>query len=451
MKKSVGFKIAVSPLVLGITMVGCSTTSQNALFQPVGQSAKEARADLGASKSFEMAQLASQKGDFVQALAHAERAVELSPRDAGYRMLLGDAYLKNGRFVSAEMAFSDVLALHPDNSRARFSLALAEIALGKNYLALVQLDRLSQTEAASDLGLAYAMAGQPDRAVAMLEPAAREANANGRVRQNLALAYAMSGDWQRARITAGQDLSPADLGARMEQWASFTHPQASHDQIASLLGVKAIDDAGQPTRLALAAEAPQPVALAAAEAPAQPAPVAPAAVEFAAVEAPAPVPAALEAPAPVAVPRTQAVRYAEAVRQTLLTPQSAVIKSTPVHVKIATFAPAKPKVLARPVSEAPAAIGNYVVQLGAYGSARLVEKAWATVQQRYDLGDHAPLTARVTLPKGTFHRLSVAGFTSQADASLTCRTIKGKGGACFVRPVSGDAPIRFASRDTRAG
>jgi Flp pilus assembly protein TadD len=450
MKKSVAFKIAVSPLVLGITMVGCSTTSQNSLFQPIGQSAKEARADLGASKSFEMAQLASQKGDFVQALAHAERAVELSPRDAGYRMLLGDAYLKNGRFVSAEMAFSDVLALHPDNSRARFSLALAEIALGKKYLALVQLDRLAQTEAASDLGLAYAMAGQPDRAVAMLEPAAREANADARVRQNLALAYAMSGDWQRARITAGQDLSPADLGARMEQWASFTQPQASHDQIASLLGVKAVDDAGQPTRLALAAEAPQPVALAAAEAPAQPAPAAPA-VEYAAVEAPAPVPAALEAAAPVAAPRTQAVGYAEAVRQTLLTPQSAVITSTPVHVKIATFAPAKPKVRARPVSEARAATGNYVVQLGAYGSARLVEKAWATVQQRYDLGDHAPLTARVTLSKGTFHRLSVAGFTSQADASLTCRTIKGKGGACFVRAVSGDAPIRFASRDTRTG
>ena len=39
-------------------------------------------------------------------LVHAEAAVDAAPRDAGYRMLLGDLYLKNGRFQSAETSSS---------------------------------------------------------------------------------------------------------------------------------------------------------------------------------------------------------------------------------------------------------------------------------------------------------------------------------------------------------
>jgi hypothetical protein len=40
----------------------------------------------------------------------------------------------------------------------------------------------------------------------------------------------------------------------------------------------------------------------------------------------------------------------------------------------------------------------------------------------------------------------VAGFASREAAGRTCRSIQAKGGACFVRTVAGDAPVRWASR-----
>jgi hypothetical protein len=40
----------------------------------------------------------------------------------------------------------------------------------------------------------------------------------------------------------------------------------------------------------------------------------------------------------------------------------------------------------------------------------------------------------------------VAGFASRDSAGRTCRSIQAQGGACFVRTVAGDAPVRWASR-----
>jgi hypothetical protein len=56
------------------------------------------------------------------------------------------------------------------------------------------------------------------------------------------------------------------------------------------------------------------------------------------------------------------------------------------------------------------------------------------------------VSTTVRLPKGTFHRLAVAGFGSHAEASQVCRSVRAKGGACFVRPVAGDAPVQWAAR-----
>lgn len=419
-------KIAVSPLVMGLTMVGCSTT-ETSMFRPAAESAKVARVDEQASRYFDLAQQALQKGDTSSALGHAERAVELSPRDAGYRMLLGDLYLKSGRFVSAETAFSDVLTLNPGNSRATFSLVLAEIALGKQGSALIKLDRLSQTASAADVGLAYALAGYPDRAVAMLEGAARLHGADGRVRQNLALAYALSGDWQRARVTAAQDLSPADLAGRMEQWASFVQPSAQWDQVASLLGVTPAQDSGQPIRLALAPAAPQPAVYAQAE-----------------------VQAALEAPVPESVQYAAVQAPVESVQYQDVTPAAVQPepKAAPVWRASTPSTPAQPKKVLKQASRGSTGTGRFVVQLASYGSPADLQQGWSQLQKRYGLGSYAPLSAAVTLPgKGRFHRLSVAGFGSQSEAASVCGAIKGKGGACFVRTISGDAPLRWASRN----
>lgn len=433
----VALKIAASPIVLGLTMVGCSTgpaMMSRHMVAPSSASQPEQKA----ARHFELAEQEARKGDMIAALAQAEKAVELSPRDAGYRMLLADLYLKNGRFHSAETALQDVLTLNPGHARATFHLALSQIALGKKNNALMQLESISGTAAAADLGLAFALAGQPDRAVAMLEPAAREVGADARIRQNLALAYALSGDWQRARITASQDLNPSALTARMEEWARFAEPKDQQTQVASLLGITPAADPGQPMRLALAPAQPEPVAYAAYEAQ----PEAPVAVAAVAIPAPTIVaPAAEEAPA-------KEIRYAAAAK-TLIEPAKAV--ADPAPVRLATFTP--PASTTKAVVRSGGSSSRFVVQIGAYSSSAGVERAWAQAQKRFGLnGDYMPLTATVSLPgKGQVHRLSLSGFEGHGEAAEACRSIKSKGGACFVRTRNGDAPVRWASRDSRSG
>lgn len=430
-------KIAASSLVLGLTTIGCTPTASTG--RPATLASKAPKVEKDAAKLFDQAHLAVRENRLAEALALAERAVEFAPRDAGYRMLLGDLYLKNGRFRSAEQTFGDVLTLDPGNSRATLSAALAQIALGRNMAAIVKLDRLAESAAPGDIGLAYALAGQPQRAIALLEPAARQDGATARVRQNLAFAYALAGDWQKARVTASQDMSPADLDGRLQQWAALAQPAASHDQVAALLNVKPADDAGQPARLALAPQPEAPVALAAAEAPAPVANVSAAPIEAAPVEI-----AGLEAPAEPAPVLT----YADAVHS-LVAAQPAVLAAAPVmsDTPIRAFSAPKPRRASAPlVRTGP---GRFAVQLGAFRTPEQVEKAWAQAHRRYAFA-REPLSTVITIPgKGTFHRLAIAGFASHDEASRRCSAIRAKGGSCFVRATAGDAPVQWAGRYTR--
>ncbi|HEX8257176.1 MAG TPA: SPOR domain-containing protein, partial [Allosphingosinicella sp.] len=339
------------------------------------------------------------------------------------------------------------------NHRASLSIALAQIALGKAGEATAQLEELARTAAPADVGLAFALAGQPQRAIEMLEPAARSPEANGRIRQNLALAYALAGDWQKARVTAAQDVSPAQLGDRLQQWAAFAQPKASWDQVAGLLGVTPAEDPGQPVHLALAPPSPAAGQYAAVEYP-QPVEAAPAApISFA--EAADPNQPIESAPQPV---RTEEIRYAEAARSLVDAP---VIRASAeigdiADVELPAFVPVKkPRIAGRSERAfeervARRHVGRFVVQIGAYGSSAAVERAWAESSKRYPFSDaQEPLSTTVTLPgKGTFHRLSVSGFGTHLAASRLCSSIRAKGGACFVRTTAGDAPVQWASRYT---
>jgi Flp pilus assembly protein TadD/cell division septation protein DedD len=398
------------------------------------------------------------------ALTLAERAVELSPQDVGYRMLLADLYLKNGRFGSAETTFEDVLTLDPGNVRAGLSIALTRVALGRSGGAIGQLDELRDAPPA-DLGLAYALAGEHRRAIEILEPAARAPGAAARVRQNLALAYALAGDWPKAKMIAAQDVSPDQLASRMEQWARIAQPRESWDQVAALLGVKPGEDEGQPVRLALAPRAAAGTAFAAAEVPEAPqalalggpAPEAAPQTVVETVAAAAPEsPAWVSASAPVTaqaepLPQEEETRpvYADAV-ESLVTPQHGIVQAPAAKLaSIPAFEKPAPRAKA-PLRQAVATRsgGRFVVQLGAFGSASGVERAWAAAYKRYGFGGHTPLSTTFKLHGGTFHRLSVAGFENRADASSACQKVKAKGGTCFVRAVAGDAPVRWASRYT---
>ena len=445
MINNVAVKVAASTLVVGVTMVGCKPSAD--MVRPLSASSKVPRAGDAAVKYYEEAQLHLQRRAFDQALIATEKAVELSPRDVGYRMLLADLYLKAGRFAAAETTFSDVLALNPGNVRAAMHLILTQIAQGNTASALSELERVPAEAAIADVGLAYALAGDPLRAIAMLEPAARAAEADARVRQNLALAYAIAGDWQKARVTAAQDVSPADLDARMEHWAAFVQPATSYDQVAGLLGVTPAIDNGQPARLALAPPAPvEPEASYAAaevEAPAEMIDVRGSVVT---IDLPPPVAlaaAAPPAPAPAPVITAPAQSFAE-VAGSLTAPQPGLIRASSVvsEVPLPAFAPAQPR-----SSKKVARDGRYVVQIGAFSTPTLVERAWNQAQKRYGFGSGSvPLSTTVKVgSKVTLHRLSVAGFASQPDAARFCNAIKVKRGVCFVRANAGDAPVQWAS------
>jgi Flp pilus assembly protein TadD len=434
MINNVAMKFAASSLVLGLTMVGCKPAGE--MSRPAALSSQAVKADQQAAKLYADAEAALRQRDFAKALTLTEQAVELAPRDVAYRMVLADLYVRNGRFQSAETTFADVLELNPGNVRAGLNLALAQIANGKPFAAVTRLDRMADSVPASDLGLAYALAGRTDRSVEILEAAARAPGADARTRQNLALAYAFAGNWGKARATAAQDVSPAELDSRMDQWAAMARPQGGAMQVASILGVTPVADSGQPVRLALA---PSPADVQVALAPASESTPA---FETAFAEPGAQAAETIEDSRPL---------YAEAV-QTLFKPASAVIPvSAPIaDAPIPSYASTRkaPRIAGRTERAAKSGQGTFVVQLGAYSSPAAVEKAWGDAYKRYPLAaERVPVSTTVSIPgKGIFHRLSVSGFETQGEAVRLCGTIRAKGGACFVRESAGDTPVRWASR-----
>jgi Flp pilus assembly protein TadD len=452
MTRSIALKVAVSALAVGVTIASW----------PAAQARQAPSPEKQASDAAAQARVEVAKGHLAAATGLAEQAVAQSPRDVGYRMLLADLYLKSGRYQSAAATYADVVSIDPSNQRAALTLALCNVAQGRNDAAVAMLDSVSESAPTADVGLAYALAGQPQRAIAKLEPAARAAGASGRLRQNLAFAYAMAGDWEKARVTAAQDVSPADLGTRLAQWAELAKPANTPNRVFALLAIQPVADSGQPERVALA-PVPAPAALAAADpAPApqaapEPAPVAVAAAEPQAVPAaPAPTPVATASaettpwiptvrPAQNLTPKVREVTrqlYADAV-QPLVTAQPAVLRTgRSAHPRLAGFELPH----SGPVHSA-ADTGRFAVQLGAFGSSEAVERAWVQILKRFGFAALTPLSTTISIPgKGTLHRLSVAGFDGRADADRTCRSIRAKGGVCFVRAIAGDAPTRWASR-----
>src|SRR4051794_32950464 len=235
-----------------------------------------------------------------QAIALAEQAVAKAPTDAGFRALLGNAYFAGGRFRSAEAAYKDSLTLYPNQAQAVLKLALVQIALGKKDQAVASLNDARPALGDSNYGLALALAGHTADAIRALEPAARGANADPTVRQNLALAYAFAGNWDNARAIAAQDVPASQLDGRIHDWMQLVSPKSASQQVAALVGVTpAAVDEGQPVRLALSRSDTQ---LAQAPAVSVPQPAAPASkpqtvAAAAPVAAPAPVVIAV-APAP---------------------------------------------------------------------------------------------------------------------------------------------------------
>jgi Flp pilus assembly protein TadD/cell division protein FtsN len=439
MNKTTIAKLAASTLVAGTVMLGGGMAGMAKA--PVVADSKAVNAAADAAKN---ASKALAKQNLEKAIGFAEAAVEWQPRDAGYRMLLGQTYLTAGRFQAAEQSFSDTLSLDPERERAGLNLALTQAALGKRDAARSTLADYRDKLPAADFGLALALAGEPEEAVRILEFATRAPDANAKTRQNLAFAYAMAGKWSNARVMAVQDLTMDAAEARLGEWALLVRPAASYSQVASVLGVKPGSEAGQPTRLALAPAA----------APVQTAQVTPA--EVFAPKAPTPAPVAVAAVEPVALPApafevapTQVAAvapgpFAPVIRAAPTPARQAVVPSfvAKPHIAATPRATLRPAVAVRPVSN-----GRYVVQLGAFASAANAERAWTTLSARFRLGSYDPISGYTKVSNVSLTRLAIS-FGSREDANRTCNRIKAGGGVCFVREKEGDAPAQWVRRNT---
>jgi len=400
------------------------------------------------------AQAALAANDLQTAVSLAERAVDNSPRDASFRALLGNCYLASGRFASAESAFRDSLSLAGSQPQIILKLALVQIAQGKNEEAKSLLAMAQSVLDPADTGLALALAGDPQSAISVLEPAARAIGADARVRQNLALAYAFVGNWEQARTIAAQDVPGDQLDGRIQQWMALAKPAHASDQVAAFIGIQPVaGDPGQPIRLALNQDdatrqaAARPVEVPQA-APAELSSVAtvelpPAAPEPVAVAAAEPTPAPL--PEPVAAPEPAPVALAA---------YEPAPEVSPIRAARPALSPAAVR-LAEPVAKlrraslpkARAGKSRAVVQLGAFSSRDRIELAWERATSKYSvLRGYTPVSARFDGGSRTVYRLSVKGFSSDREARLLCESLKRSGRACFVRAVSGDAPVQFASR-----
>ncbi|MEO9463724.1 MAG: SPOR domain-containing protein [Marinomonas sp.] len=226
--------LALTTALAGVALSGCSTKTA-----PI------------AGNSFQKAQTELARGNSSKAVKHAEAAVQATPRDAGYRAMLGAAYMEAGRFGSAATSFNDAMVLGNTDARTVLSYALAETAQGNYAVALATLKQHRNSIDDADLGLAYALAGEPARGVHVLSNTLRSGENTAKVRQNLAYSYALQGNWRAARLMAAEDVPANQINQRIAEWAANVSPEAYQIRVANLLGVKPSQDSGQPLRLAL--------------------------------------------------------------------------------------------------------------------------------------------------------------------------------------------------------
>jgi Flp pilus assembly protein TadD len=432
--------LAVTTALAGLALAGCAASSA-----PLAET------------SFSNAQVALQNGQTDKAIAHAEAAVLAEPRNPGFRALLGAAYLEAGRFQSAATSFNDALDLGNDDPRTVLSLALAKTALGQGRAAVQVLDDHAKLIDPADLGLAYALAGQPERGVHVLINAVRNSEeATPKLRQNLAYSYALAGNWRAARVMAAEDVPADQLDARLTEWATMSAPEHFQQRVAAMLQVTPRMDGGQPQQLALANFPAQDVMVAEAAAQAD--------VPMVASADQTPAPAFAE-PAPQDSPKPS---FAEAFAAPAAAPAPAVASAQGVRFvsnPVVQQLPARPapRMAAssqrRMASAAPAPVASdksantHLVQLGAYDSKIEAERGWTVLKRKFpQLRDHDVVITEAVVNGRTFWRVAAAGFGVMSAKSM-CGTVKSSGRGCFAyvasSPPAGavDRGVRLASRD----
>ncbi len=450
-------KLGVSTALAAVLLTGCA-------------GGPATLADASASNASSSA-LAS--GERHVAVLNAETAVAADPQNGAHRVALGNAYLDAGRFASAEAAFDEAMTLGENSPRVALSLALSLAGQAKYAQAGALLDAWEGMIAHADIGLAYALAGQPERGIHIMSNAIRAGENTSKLRQNLAYAYAVDGRWRDARVMVSQDVPAGEVGDRMAEWASLATAEAYQYRVASLLQVPVtVNDPGRPMHLALVNE-PGDMQLAVHDTPDPQ-------TELAAVETPA---AQTENVGfqPVAEP---AERYANVPQASAVTVEEQAIKRDTFDAQFAAaFAPSDPvretltgvttdtaRFISEPVvqsspqrdqtphSPKSSAVtdtqdGTHLIQLGSFRTERAALRAWDIYQSRFpELADHQRVITQAMVNGKRHYRVSASGFDRVASRNM-CNRVKSKSGdGCIswaaAQPLSGaiDKGVRLARR-----
>lgn len=391
-------------------MAGCASTG-------TGTRAASAMASDQAGKYAVAAERALTKDDAAKAVLAAEAAVAASPNEGKYRSLLGQAYLSDGRFASAETSFEDAMTLGHTDARTVIGLAMVKIASGKTENARALLGDHMDILPAADYGLAVALTGDTDEGLRILSTEVRQPDATAKARQNLAYTLALAGRWRESKLISSQDISPAEAGKRVGEWAMLSRPGGKAQQVAHLMGVTPQADSGLPVALALKT-AETPAALAAADIP-----------------APAAETASL-------------MEFAPPTETQVLVAQAATPSIVPTPIPASFSAPvASPRKIAAARSSGSS---GYVIQLGAFSSAEGVNQAWSKISgHNQNVRTFATLTNKAKVDGRVYHRLALSGFDNRMEAEKLCASLKAKGSTCFVRKIGSDAMTQWVSRDGR--
>ncbi len=438
-----------------------------------------------AETSFNKAQSALAKGKVDKAITHAEAAVLAEPRNSGFRALLGAAYLEAGRFEAAATSFGDAIELGDTDPKTVLSYALAKTATGDGAAAIEVLSDWEGSINPADLGLAFALAGKPERGVHVLVNTLRSGQNNAKVRQNLAYSYALAGNWRGARVMAAEDVPADQLDQRLSDWAATSKPEDVQRRVANLLQVQPSNAGGVPSHLALAnfpgqeamvAEAAvqadsarelsdadlvqaQPIETEAASFKLDSKPDATVANILAATTSTPvvqPVPAAAPAPKPVAAPAPAPAKAASAAPRFV---SNAVVQKVPEKAReerkapqrVAQKAPQRRMAATRAASSDKSA-NSHMVQLGSFSSRAVAKAKWTEFKKRFPaLKDHDVVITKAEVNGTIFYRVAAAGFGPRSARAM-CGAVKSSGRGCFAyaksSPPKGaiDSGVRIAAR-----
>ncbi|MBV8683257.1 MAG: hypothetical protein JO111_10310 [Caulobacteraceae bacterium] len=232
-------------------------------------------------------------GDVNSAVAFYQKACSLAPRDAMYKLKLGEALVRAGAAPDAYTVLQQARTLD-HNKSSEIDLALGRVTLRldrpQEALTYLQSAQAKSTEdpavwnalgvthdalgdhagAQSDyqkglaakpgdmalrnnLGLSQALAGDYPAAIATLSAVAADPRATAGNRLNLSLAYGLAGDDQHAAEAARRDLGEADNAANRQYYRLL---KAMDDKTRT----RAVFGLGAPVQAASAAPPPSPKA-----------------------------------------------------------------------------------------------------------------------------------------------------------------------------------------------